>query len=166
MYLATSKIPNAGKGLFADRDYKKGEIIGEYYGKFIKDTDRVPKGKELYLFTLDNGKIIVPDNDCMMQYINDAISLDETIQEVLTWFVSNKRKRIPKWQIYDIVEMVCEELPPITSKNLKYNVDWKEKGDRLYVRTIRNIKKGQEFYIYYGVYYWTDIVYDMVRKYL
>lgn len=30
-----SQIPNSGKGLFADRDYKKGDIIVEYEGEKV-----------------------------------------------------------------------------------------------------------------------------------
>ena len=31
-----SKIPNAGKGVFAQRDFKRGEVIGCYTGKLVK----------------------------------------------------------------------------------------------------------------------------------
>ncbi len=34
-----SSLPNAGKGLFANKDFDKNEIIGEYKGKFIYGED-------------------------------------------------------------------------------------------------------------------------------
>ena len=54
-YVKESNIPNAGKGLFANRDFKKDEIIGEYKGKFIYGNDFVNNG---YILQYKHGVFI------------------------------------------------------------------------------------------------------------
>ena len=79
-----STIPNAGNGLFAGRDYKKHEKIGEFTGKQITVEEADDKANEGgpeadYLITLSNGMILdVYDSGCPVGVANDAEGFAET----------------------------------------------------------------------------------------
>lgn len=165
MIVKPSLIAGAGKGLFASRDYKKGEFIGEYYGELIDDIETAPEEKDLYLFTLRTGKIIVPHDECLCMFANDAIDLKETTQEVLSWLTT--KKKISSKDIENVLEIVCD-LDPITHCDETtgiyslYNLDWRENKNKLFLKAILPIKKGEEFYIFYGWSYWREILLKMV----
>lgn len=76
-----SQIPGAGKGLFAKRDFKKGERILEYLGEEIteKEADRRADEHDQYgyLFFISKNKCIDAYNnpEALARYANDAKGL-------------------------------------------------------------------------------------------
>jgi hypothetical protein len=70
-----STIPNAGKGLFATRPFRKGEIIEEYKGP-IETKEEYDEAPSLYGLEISRGRVINPINstDCFARYANDARS--------------------------------------------------------------------------------------------
>jgi hypothetical protein len=162
-----SNIPGAGKGLFTTAGFKKGEIIGEYYGPFKKTYDDVPEKYDMYIFTLQNGKILVPSPNCKSQYINDGLAYDAIVLETMEWFIeSGTSGRIRKKDIYDIVNGELNE-PLMYSDESKgiecdYNVDWLEDGNRVLLKAIRDIDIDEELYVAYGKDYWRELIVEDV----
>lgn len=74
MIIAPSKI--AGTGAYADKDYEKGEFIGEYLGKLItnKEADeRYGDESATYLFSVEDDLCIDATHiDCPLKYINHS----------------------------------------------------------------------------------------------
>ena len=78
-----SQIPNAGKGLFAKKPFKKNEKIIEYKGEIIdwkEYKNRVEENKDGYLFFVNNKYCIdafsTPQHKA--RYANDARGLNRT----------------------------------------------------------------------------------------
>jgi SET domain-containing protein len=73
-----SRIPRAGKGLFAEKDYGKGEYVCDYNGTilWISDARKISKhAPELasYFLHLNNDIIIdARESTCLGRYINHA----------------------------------------------------------------------------------------------
>jgi len=77
LYVDKSTIPNAGQGLFAKRDFKKGEMICNFRGDLIDNEELAKRdvgGERSHYFieirpdlTLD-----VYNSNCMARYANDA----------------------------------------------------------------------------------------------
>jgi SET domain-containing protein len=76
-----SQIPGAGKGLFAKRDFKKGERILEYLGEIITDAECDRRAEEHdqygYIFYISKKKCVdayhTPEH--LARYANDAKGL-------------------------------------------------------------------------------------------
>ena len=71
---ATSNIPNAGLGLFANKDFKKGDIITQYGGtKMSLEEGR--KSKSDYLFHIPRTNIVIDgEHDSGLgRYANDPV---------------------------------------------------------------------------------------------
>ncbi len=76
-----SQIPGAGKGLFAKRDFKKGERILEYLGEIITDAECDRRAEEHdqygYIFYINKKKCVdayhTPEH--LARYANDAKGL-------------------------------------------------------------------------------------------
>jgi hypothetical protein len=157
-----SLIPGAGKGLFATRNFRVGEIIGTYYGTEISTRDEVPEEKEDYLFTTTDGRLLIPDEECVVAYANDAIDLIATVEEVLSW-VGN-RKKYGMHTLLKAIKVVLSQPPPthkhpMTQKPMVYSLDWEEKRGVVMVKTIVPVAKGDEMFINYGECYWRHPVY-------
>ena len=71
-----STIAAAGLGVFAAKQFRKGEIIGEYTGEVVLEDEAFEKHAESemdYLFDLGNGYVIDPANDPNpIKYINHS----------------------------------------------------------------------------------------------
>lgn len=79
-----SKI--AGKGCYAQRRFKKGELIGEYTGERISEAEadrRHVEGEPFYIFLLEDGTCIDPkDNPSPLKYINHSCDPNaESVEE-------------------------------------------------------------------------------------
>ncbi len=77
-----STIPGSGKGLFINRDVKKGERIVEYLGEIInwKECDvRVDKDEGGYVFFVNRNKCIDAFHtpEALARYANDAKGLSK-----------------------------------------------------------------------------------------
>ncbi|MCB1176271.1 MAG: hypothetical protein KDK36_01715 [Leptospiraceae bacterium] len=121
-----SKLPGAGMGLFANRDFKKGESLGPYKGKLLtlKECDKYEElwGHMIDITMIDGVKpyaAIHPSESMPLRFINHAP------------ITVNKIK--------------------IKGKN-SINVEFNEinKKPFIEVRAIKGIAKGDEFYLYYG----------------
>jgi SET domain-containing protein len=72
-----STIPNSGKGLFAKKDFKKGEYICKFTGDYIdsKELERRDVGgarSAYFIYIDDNTTLDVYDSKCLAKYANDA----------------------------------------------------------------------------------------------
>lgn len=122
-----SLLPEAGLGLFANRDFKKGESLGPYKGKLLT-MEECYKEKYLPYWShmldiehLKKGKYVAihPPKRMLLRYINHAPSK-----------VNGKKVKGKK----------------------AINVEFSEIPDPPYIEivTIKEVKKGDEFYLYYG----------------
>ena len=79
LYVDSSTIPNSGKGLFAKRDFKKGEFICKFTGEII-DSDELYKRdiggpRSHYFIDMGNKTLDVYKSKGLARYANDAEGL-------------------------------------------------------------------------------------------
>lgn len=82
LYINTSQITNAGKGLYTAIEIYKDEIIAQFKGEILSDYEaemRVNLGLDSYFMNLPNGKIL----DCgttfgFAKYANDASGFSQS----------------------------------------------------------------------------------------
>ena len=76
LYIETSQIKNAGKGLFTAIDIYKDEIISLFKGEIIDNEEaeiRAQQSKDRYFINLLDGNIMDSmHTDCYAKYANDA----------------------------------------------------------------------------------------------
>jgi uncharacterized protein len=77
VFVKKSTLPKAGKGLFTDKDIKKGEIVCEYAGERITWDDAIErndKGKGGYVYFINKKNCIdaFDFKDTFGRYANDA----------------------------------------------------------------------------------------------
>ena len=76
LYIETSQLQNAGKGLFTAIDIYPNEIISLFKGEILTDNEaqkRVSEGKDRYFINMLDGSILDSMNvDCFAKYANDA----------------------------------------------------------------------------------------------
>lgn len=76
LYIETSQLPNAGKGLFTALKIYKEEVISVFKGEIISDEEaknRVEINKDQYFINMLNGEIMDSMNvECFAKYANDA----------------------------------------------------------------------------------------------
>jgi SET domain-containing protein len=76
LYIDTSLIIGAGKGLFTAINIHKNEIISIYKGELLQEKSanrRIELGQNDFFMNLPNGKILDAKNtDCFAKYANDA----------------------------------------------------------------------------------------------
>lgn len=118
-----SKIKDAGFGVFAKTNIKKGDLISEFTGKLVRNDDYdywSKKEQFLYLIYWDeNHKLDVENSDCFAKYANDACGINKI-------------------------------------KGLKNNSKIAWHDDRLFLKAIKDIEKGEEIYVSYGKEYWNE----------
>jgi hypothetical protein len=135
LIVKTSTIPNSGNGLFAKRDFKKGEIIAYFTGKLI-DNDKFDLLKKHfsgypinhfggtrghYLIDLGDKTLDTYDSDCLAKYANDI------------------------------------EGPAKTNKQNNSTIFSSKKRKSAYICATHNIKAGDEIFVSYGKEYWDNI---------
>jgi hypothetical protein len=168
VYVAKSKIPNAGRGVFAKNDIKKGEIIGFYDGdryevkEILGKTFLLINGKWEHLtFKQRNYSVVLPDGKSLVGF--SEVRNRNGIGQLVNDFAKPK---------YPLVSQL--------SKNIGYNgeVGYSLKKSRFdaiekeYVLksfegmnvcfindtgkmvAFRDISQGEELYYRYGVWYW------------
>lgn len=172
MQVENSLIPNAGKGVFATRNYKEGEIVGEYEGYILKPSEPIPKGLEQYLYCNTNEVTIIPYPTTVCQFINDAIDVEGTSMAILTelWSGNNMKRKNIQSKIKFFLnrrEGAVLYVDPDTCMESDYNVDWYEdlSTNQVFVKCIRDIQEGEELYIAYGWRYWSEFVMKFIREY-
>ena len=126
-FLAPSSLHGAGLGLFAARDFKKGEIITTYFG-YLRREGQAPFEEQAYSIPITfKGKIY------------DYIGIHDL-------------KLLQKPGV-GLAQMANDALfPCLTGKqNNSYFMD---KGPTIVLRAFMDIKKGHEIFVSYGLNYW------------
>lgn len=138
-----SKINNAGKGVYAESLYRKGDRVCEYAGNimdkkltmdmYLMDRSRYLQEIHPYARDLDEKRVIIGDRSleqCGFKagvYVNDAGCLNKVDSNSIASYKSTEQK--------------CNV------KSVRYD-------DRLYYVATKRIKRGEELYAHYGVHYW------------
>lgn len=163
-----SEIPNAGKGVFADRDYDQGEIVAMYFGRQVKKGTRIPKEFFWYVFEMSNGQDLLPDKKCAAKYINDSVNLEQCAAEMVDGIfqVVEPFEQVTDAMISDIFKAFCaknrDPHPDVLWS--PHNLDWLEIGGVVLMTAIEEIKRGDELYIFYGWEYWKSTLVKMIKK--
>jgi hypothetical protein len=128
--ISKSTIQGVGFGLFADKNYKKKEIITIYGGRLYYE---VVDGE--YVFRLQEDPPIYVDG-----------GTDFHPSEKGRWINHG----------YDENNITSDEnMAPIYKlANVEFYMSNKNGFPICYVRALRNIKKGEEFFVDYGPLYW------------
>lgn len=122
-----SNVPDAGLGLFANRNFKKGEILGDYKGKLLTlaECDRYKDQSHMLDITgIKNVKYaaIQPGKKMLLRYINHAPST-----------VDGKKVKGKKRHNVQFLNL---EIYPYVK-----------------IQAILNIENGDEIYLNYGTYF-------------
>eukprot|EP01054_Gregarina_sp_Poly1_P005015 Gregarina_sp_Poly_1__5014@NODE_2659_length_1862_cov_546_523120_g1686_i0_p1_GENE_NODE_2659_length_1862_cov_546_523120_g1686_i0NODE_2659_length_1862_cov_546_523120_g1686_i0_p1_ORF_typecomplete_len407_score48_26SET/PF00856_28/1_6e17_NODE_2659_length_1862_cov_546_523120_g1686_i05721792 len=121
-----STIPEAGRGLFASRDFKKGEFVTEYVGEIITRDEarrRLRRGQFHYLGTLVTG-----------MYEIDGIQVPRDGEGAAS-FINHARK-------------------PHANVQWAHVEDRKACFRRMFAKASRDIAAGEELFLDYGKTYW------------
>ncbi|AHF17927.1 SET domain-containing protein [Niabella soli] len=103
LFVKTSTLPNAGKGLFAKVDIAKNEIVTEYLGRLAAWKDVEDDFENGYIFHINDELVIDASKDkgSFGRYANDATGLTrvkgltnnaEYFEEDTRVFIRAKRK--------------------------------------------------------------------------
>ena len=122
-----SQIPSAGQGLWAEKDFKRGEIIIKYDGERIswKECERrnmAQEGYGCYYLFISKNKCIDAQYTTWAQgrYANDAAGL-------------------------------------IRKEGLRNNAKYEIIKGEAFIKASRNIKAGEEIFVSYGRGYWNTL---------
>lgn len=122
-----SQIPLAGKGLWADKTFKRGEVIVKYDGEYITwkeclKRNEAQEGYGCYYLYLSKKKCIDAQYTLWAQgrYANDAAGLCR-----IAGLRNNSRYEVIKGEVYIIAS--------------------------------RNIRAGEEIFVSYGRSYWNTL---------
>jgi SET domain-containing protein len=82
LYIQTSQLPNAGKGLFTSIDIFKDEVIAIFKGEVLTDKEASNRAKNKadgYFINMLDGTILDSKNTpCFAKYANDSQGLKKT----------------------------------------------------------------------------------------
>lgn len=97
-YLATSHIPNSGKGLFTAVPIKKGTIVAKYSGNVV-DKDEYEKNDTGYGVELSDGKILDASSTQheLGRYANDCRAMNRRAKHCKgnnAILYENRRKKV------------------------------------------------------------------------
>jgi SET domain-containing protein len=122
-----SQIPSAGNGLWAEKDFKRGEIIVKYEGEIISSREcerrnQAQEGYGDYYFFLSKTKCIDAQHTLWAKgrYANDASGLTRV-------------------------------------EGLRNNARYEFVNKEVVIRASRNIKSGEEIFVSYGRSYWNTM---------
>ncbi len=131
--LKQSNIPKAGLGLFAKIDIPQGTILGEYRGTIIYK-GMMPDllfGKCIRL----NDQMDIWGSNCAVVHSNDIVVWkDDYTDEDIKSFA--EAKAFP------------------THPDLQYNAGFSKTFSKVFLVSLKDIKKGDEIYCSYGYGYW------------
>jgi hypothetical protein len=138
VFVADSKLLYAGRGLFADKDFCKNDLITEYGGEVI-DADeakrRRAKGAASHIRSL------VPLHVCI-----DGRHVSVRQGEGGASFINDPLGKHP----YNCKFVVKQTSEGVVRTGLSV-------GERCFVVALSNIRKGDELYVSYGNDYWVDV---------
>lgn len=82
LYITTSQIPHAGKGLFTAIRIEKHEIIAVFKGKILLDDEvqiKTTRHQDMYFMNMPDGSMMDCKNSkCFAKYANDAEGFSKT----------------------------------------------------------------------------------------
>ena len=130
--LKPSTISNAGIGVFAKEDIEEDSIIAEYRGTITTLDEQIIRASDKCIILCDD-KIIV-GNNCVASLINDAIFFKDSYTHE---------------EFKDITDI--KKFP--LHKNYNCKSSWL-KHKKVFITSIRPIKKGEELFYSYGFNYW------------
>jgi SET domain-containing protein len=130
-----STIPNIGKGLFAKKNIKCGEIIVKYTGIVKKPGQKSSSNRSNIMF-LDGYHLDCPES-CRASFANDPIKFTHKRRKLMESLKSDK----PFYDIYDNCRVNAE----IYLDNEKH---------RAFLIAQTEIKKDEEIFTHYGFPYW------------
>jgi uncharacterized protein len=128
-----SQIPSAGKGLWAEKDFKRGEVIVKYDGEKItwKECDRRNKAQEGY----GGYYLYITKRNCIDaqyttwahgRYANDAAGVSRI-------------------------------------EGLRNNARYEIRKGEAFIIASRNIKAAEEIFVSYGKSYWNTLKKEMIN---
>ncbi len=83
LYINTSQLPNAGKGLYTAIDIYKDEVISLFKGPILSNRqveNRVEKNKDAYFIKMLDGSIMDSmQTHCFAKYANDAVGYTKSV---------------------------------------------------------------------------------------
>jgi SET domain-containing protein len=129
LYLKKSKLPKAGKGLFTDEKFTRGDIICEYEGEIVPWSvclDRAEQGYEGYVFFISKNHCIDAyfTPEAMGRYANDARGVSR---------VDGLRN------------------------NAQYEIKVRDGKKRAFIVATRTINPSEEIFVDYGQDYWKNL---------
>jgi hypothetical protein len=139
VFVADSKLRDAGRGLFADKDFRKNDLITEYGGEVIGADEakrRRAKGVASHISSL------VPMHVCIDGRHVSAVKQGEGGAS----FINDSLGKHP----YNCKFVVRDTPHGVVRTGLSV-------GERCFVVALSNIRKGDELYVSYGNDYWVDV---------
>lgn len=137
-----SLIKDAGLGVFATQDINQGDLVSEYWGKYVDltngdfpDSDKLLAVDEKTAFC-GYEKYKIPDK--CGHFINDSSKINNTNAGSIRIYYKDKNS----------------------------NVDLVEEKKKFYFEAAKNIQKGDELYFKYGIRYWAMKFNEEDRKLL
>ena len=127
-YVAPSTLgQHAGLGLFAKRDFRKGETVCEYSGRLVEDSTKLTEEERRYTLHLSRRWAIDasdPETSSVGRYVNDCREKD--------------RKRLKRLGL--------------SGNNVRFSLNHRTK--RAKIVATRPIHKHDEVFVPYGADYW------------
>jgi len=137
-----SKIRNAGDGLFANKIFRKGENVAEYFG--------VPVRKD-HIYKLYNNDIkhyMKKIHPFLRDISNERVIVGGMDKDIYKCGVLvNDGAKLTSAKLTDIIKYIKD------STKME-NVAIALGGEFPVYRALKRIKSGKEFYAHYGVGYW------------
>ena len=160
--LRKSTIPNAGLGIFAGRDFGKNETIGLFYGMLLYDNVSIGAGSKSQAL-IGEGILAQPRNEfakwsTKIKWEGSIANSPAPGDQVLVWVYPHKFCAMR--YINDARDVSSSSTATTRSNNVRF-VDVRTKpsstslqrSDLIKVTALRNIRKGEELFIDYGVDY-------------
>lgn len=129
LYLRKSKLPKAGKGLFSNQKFTRGDIVCEYEGEILpwsECLERAEQGYEGYVFFITRNYCIDAyfTPEAIGRYANDARGISR---------VEGLRN------------------------NAQYEIKTRKGEKKVYIVATRTINPGDEVLVDYGDDYWKNL---------
>lgn len=141
LYLSDSTISGAGKGLFAKKEFKKGDIIDYFEGELLtyEEADFLEKTN-----SIERGAYLI-DREATYEAIWDKkIKLDKPCLDVYN------SECMAKW---------ANDAEGFTSTGKKNNASLSitKLSKRCFIYALKKIRKDEEIFISYGDDYWIEM---------
>ncbi len=152
LFQSPSMLKDAGWGVYTNIDIPKNVIITEYVGNRSAMKNKIySKNAELYVFTTPANVHILPSKSCIARNINDNVDIDKskTFHQVIRH--SNIHHNV-EWYIPKDLTKKATQLK-VSLKNYQFNKQFIY-TEKVYIKTKKDIKKGEELYIDYDDGYW------------